>query len=50
MNPLITLAIVLFVFGLVIMFGDSIMKLLKGEEPEVERKWTDPVFRDKGPL
>ena len=49
MNPLITLAIVLFVLGLVIMFGDIVLRLFNPPDPEVQRKWTDPAFRDRGP-
>ncbi len=48
MNPLITLAAILFIIGLLIMFGGNLVRLFKGEEPEVERKWTDPVYRDRG--
>ena len=42
-----TLAIMLLVIGLVILFGIPLFKKLGKQIPGSERKWTDPAFREK---
>ena len=42
MNYLLTFAICLFVLGIMIIAGPSIIHRLGNKEPEVKRKWTDP--------
>jgi hypothetical protein len=45
-NLLLTLAAVLFVLGLGILFGMPLLKKLGKKEPEVTRRWTDPSKRE----
>ncbi len=47
MNGLLTLAIMLLVIGLVILFGASIFQRFGKKAPDAERKWTDPASREK---
>ncbi len=44
---LMTFAILLLVVGLIILVGIPLFAKLGKREPEVERKWTDPGFRDE---
>lgn len=44
---LITLAILLLIVGFIILVGLPLFKWLGGKEPEVERRWADPAFREE---
>lgn len=47
MGYLLTFAILLLFVGLFILLGLPLLQRLGKQEPEVQRKWTDPVHSDK---
>jgi len=47
MGYLLTLAALLLFIGLFILFGLPLLQRLGHQEPEVQRRWTDPVHSDK---
>ena len=44
---LLTFAVLLLVIGLIILVGLPLFHRMGRREPEIERKWADPSFREE---
>lgn len=44
---LLTLAVIFFIVGLILMIAVPLYNKFGTKEPEIERKWTDPSLRRK---